>query len=133
MDIGELYLSLSTNVVDGQENPVPTIAGNKFNEVQKYLILTRHVMTPAVLLISERKFQELGPENQKILQDAAREAKTLNDRLTIEAESPEAITKLGMEVIEPDIEAFRRATAVVPPQFEDVWGKGLYEKIVNTR
>jgi tripartite ATP-independent transporter DctP family solute receptor len=133
MDLSELYLSLQTNVVDGQENPVPTIAANKFNEVQKYLILTQHVKTPAVLLISERRFQELGEANQKIILDAAKEAKALNDRLTIEAESPEAIRKLGMEVIEPDMAAFRQTSSVVPPQFEEVWGKGLYDKIVNTR
>ena len=133
MDLSELYLSLQTNVVDGQENPVPTIAANKFNEVQKYLILTQHVKTPSPLIISERKFRELGEANQKILMDAAREAKLLNDRLTIEAESPEAIKRLGMEVIEPDVAAFQQATASVPAQFEQVWGKGLYEKIVNTR
>ena len=133
MDISELYLSLSTNVVDGQENPIPTIAGFKFNEVQKYLMLTKHVMTPAVLIISERKFQELGEANQRILIEAAKEAKALNDKLTLEAESPEAITKLGMEVIIPDVEAFRRASAAVAPQFEGIWGAGLYEKIVNTR
>jgi tripartite ATP-independent transporter DctP family solute receptor len=133
MDLSELYLSLQTNVVDGQENPVPTIAGNKFNEVQKYLMLTRHVMTPSVLIISERVFSRLDPAYQKVIVDAAREAKLLNDRLTQEAESPELIKKLGMEVVEPDVEAFRKATEVVPPQFEAVWGKGLYERIVNTR
>lgn len=131
MDLGELYMALQTNVVDGQENPVPTIATNKLNEVQKYLILTRHVMTPGVLIISERKFKELGEENQKIVMEAAKEAKVLNDKLTIEREGPEAINALKMELIQPDIEAFRRASKDVHLEFEEVWGKGLYDKIVN--
>jgi len=133
MDISEVYLSLQTGVVDGQENPVPTIAGFKFNEVQKYLILTRHVMTPMLLIISERKFQELGEANQRVLVEAAREAKAMNDRLTMEAENEAAIRALGMEVVIPDVEAFRRTSAAVAPQFEHIWGPGLYEKIVNTR
>ena len=135
MDISELYLSLKTNVVDGQENPIPTIDGFKFYEAQKYLIRTGHVMTPLVLIINERVYRDMGPELQKIIKDAADEARVLNDRLTVEAESKllETMKSYGMQVIDPDVEAFRKATAVVPPKMESVWGKGLYEKIVNIR
>ena len=35
----------------------------------------------------------------------------------------------GMTVIEPDVEAFRQATMSVIKEFEETWGKGLYEKI----
>ena len=38
-----------------------------------------------------------------------------------------------MEIIEPDVAAFKKATEVVPPKFEALWGKGLYEKIVGMR
>ena len=40
LNIGELYLALSQGAVDGEENPLPTIQASKFNEVQKYLVLT---------------------------------------------------------------------------------------------
>ena len=40
MTLSEVYLALQTGVVDGQENPLPTINNNKFYEVQKYLNLT---------------------------------------------------------------------------------------------
>jgi tripartite ATP-independent transporter DctP family solute receptor len=135
MDISELYLSLKTNVVDGQENPIPTIDGFKFFEAQKYLILTGHVKTPSPFIINERVFQSLSGEYQGVITASAREAKNLNDKLTIEAENKllDAMKNYGMQIIEPDVEAFRKATAVVPPQFESVWGKGLYEKIVNTK
>lgn len=43
---GELYLALSQGAVDGQENPLPTISSAKLYEVQKYLILTQHIITP---------------------------------------------------------------------------------------
>jgi tripartite ATP-independent transporter DctP family solute receptor len=135
MDISELYLSLKTNVVDGQENPIPTISGFKFYEAQKYLILTGHVKTPSPFIINERVFQSLLPEQQKAIVSSAKEAKGMNDKLTIEAENAllDTMKKAGMQVIEPNVEAFRKATSVVPPQFESVWGKGLYEKIISIK
>ncbi len=41
---GELYLALSQGVVDGEENPLPTIQSAKLYEVQKYLVLTGHIL-----------------------------------------------------------------------------------------
>ena len=44
----EVYTALQTDVADGQMNPVPIIAFAKFDEVQKYLTLTNHIITPYV-------------------------------------------------------------------------------------
>jgi tripartite ATP-independent transporter DctP family solute receptor len=41
----ELYTSLQTHIVDGQETPYATIAVAKFYEVQKYLSVTNHMPT----------------------------------------------------------------------------------------
>src|SRR5262249_16929253 len=54
MNISELYLALSQGAVDGQENPLPTIQSNKFFEVQKYLTLTGHIITPRLICINEK-------------------------------------------------------------------------------
>src|SRR5436190_17264947 len=53
LNIGELYLALSQGAVDGQENPLPTIQSNKFFEVQKYLVLTGHIITPRCIVVNE--------------------------------------------------------------------------------
>lgn len=45
----ELYMALNQGVVDGQENPVPTIMSSKFNEVQNYLCLTNHKVETSML------------------------------------------------------------------------------------
>ena len=42
----EVYTALQTGVADGQMNPVPIIAFAKFDEVQKFLSITNHVLTP---------------------------------------------------------------------------------------
>ena len=42
MDIAEVYTSLQTHIIDGQENPLFLIEIDHFFEVQKYLSLTNH-------------------------------------------------------------------------------------------
>ena len=42
---GEIYTACQTGVVDGQENPIWNIAANKWNEVQKYIMETRHLVS----------------------------------------------------------------------------------------
>jgi tripartite ATP-independent transporter DctP family solute receptor len=43
MQFGEVYTSLQTKVVDGQENPLSQIDAGKFYEVQKYCSISNHV------------------------------------------------------------------------------------------
>ena len=38
-----------------------------------------------------------------------------------------------LQVIVPDVEAFRKASMVAIVRLEDKWGKGLYEKIAAVR
>ena len=70
MNFGELYLALKQGTVDGQENPLPTIKSGKFDEVQKYLVLTAHIITPRLVVVNEAFWKGLKPGDQKIIQDA---------------------------------------------------------------
>jgi len=135
LNIGELYLALKTGVVDGQENPTPTINGFKFYEAQKYLMLTEHIITPLPMIINERVWRGLTPDSQKIMLAAAQEARELNNKLMLEQEDAflDGFKKAGMTIVKPDVEAFRKASAGVAGSFEGIWGKGLYEKIVNIK
>ncbi len=135
LDIGELYLALKTGVVDGQENPIPTIDAFKFYEAQKFIMLTGHIITPLPMIINERAWRKLSPEYQKVVMEAAGEARELNNKLTLSQEDTflANFKKAGMTVIQPDVEAFKKASGGAREKLESVWGKGLYEKIVNVR
>ena len=39
----------------------------------------------------------------------------------------------GMIVMKPDIEAFAKAVREVPHEFEDKWGKGLYDRVLQAQ
>ena len=53
------------------------IQTSKFYEVQKHLALTGHFYAPAALLIGQRFFNSLTPEQQQAIQEAAIEATRL--------------------------------------------------------
>jgi len=135
MAFAELYLALKQGVVDAQENPIPTIHAGKFYEVQKYLILTGHIMVPQFHAISDSLWKGLSPADQQVLQAAVDEGIALSNRLILQQETSllDEFRKRGMTVITPDVEAFRKASMGAIARLEERWGKGLYERIAAVR
>jgi TRAP-type C4-dicarboxylate transport system substrate-binding protein len=136
MNFNELYLALQQGVVDGQENPLPTIQSGKFPEVQKYLVLTGHIITPRLVVINEAVFQRLRAEDRAALEAAVADGIAWQDAQIQEAEARLARTfeAAGMTVIAPDVESFRKPVlATVPQRFEARWGKGTWERIQAVR
>ncbi len=70
----EVYTALQTGVADGQMNPIPIIAFAKFDEVQKYLSITNHLITPYVWFINKGFYDGLSAEERDIVNWAARVA-----------------------------------------------------------
>ncbi len=133
---GELYLALRQNVVEGQENPLPTIDAAKLYEVQKYLVLTGHILTPRLILINERVWRALGRPFQRALTEAIEEAIAWHNQeiLNRERTLQDKFRQQGIDIIQPDVDSFRRPVLEsLPKQFEAQWGPGLYQRIVDTR
>jgi TRAP-type C4-dicarboxylate transport system substrate-binding protein len=59
---GDLYTSLQTGTVDGQENPLTVIDSFKFYEVQKFCTLTSHTWDGWVPVANRRAWERL-PED----------------------------------------------------------------------
>jgi tripartite ATP-independent transporter DctP family solute receptor len=136
MNFNELYLALRQKVVDGQENPSPTIDSAKFYEVQKYLILTEHIITPRLVVINENTWQKLNKDDQRILQKAIEEGIAYNNAeiLKREEDLKAKFEQQGMTIITPNTDEFRKAVLdTVPAKFEKKWGKGLWNKIQETK
>jgi tripartite ATP-independent transporter DctP family solute receptor len=70
----EVYTALQTGVADGQMNPVPIIAFAKFDEVQKYLTLTQHIITPYVWFMNKDFYDGLTDEERYVVDYAAKTA-----------------------------------------------------------
>jgi tripartite ATP-independent transporter DctP family solute receptor len=135
MDFKEVYTSLQTGVIDGQENPLNVIATRAFYEVQGVLSLTGHITQNQVVLISDKTFQSLPPEQQKLLVAAAREAGDYQNKVLADDEKSQLdlVRSKGMKIVEPDVAAFREATRDVYKKFESQWGKGFFERVRDAK
>ena len=136
MNFGELYLALKQNVVDGQENPLPTIKSGKFEEVQKYLVLSGHIITPRLVVVNEAFWQGLAPADRTIIANAVKSGIAWQNAELIKQEGTlvDTFKAAGMTVITPDPKTFRDpVVAKVPKMFEAKWGPGTYEKIQAVR
>ncbi|CTQ47449.1 TRAP transporter substrate-binding protein [Roseibium aggregatum] len=85
LPFGELYTSLQTGVVDGEENPLDTIQRMKFYEVQKHLVLSSHGAMEDVILFNTAWWDSLPEEYQTIITDAFQEV--IPDLIAHKAES----------------------------------------------
>jgi tripartite ATP-independent transporter DctP family solute receptor len=103
----EVYTALQTGVADGQMNPIPIIAFAKFDEVQKYLSITNHVITPYIWTMNQAFYDGLTADEKKVVDMAAGVAVEAGRGISriIEASSEKGLPKLGkkMEInaIEP--------------------------------
>jgi tripartite ATP-independent transporter DctP family solute receptor len=132
MNFNELYLALKQNVVDGQENPLPTIKAGKFQEVQKYVVLTGHILTPRIVVVNEAFWQKMSEGDRKIVSDAIAAGIEWQNAELIKQETSllDEFKAAGVTIITPDAESFRKPVlASVPAKFEAKWGKGTFEKI----
>jgi tripartite ATP-independent transporter DctP family solute receptor len=75
MPFAELYGALEAKAVDGQENPFSVILSNKFFEVQKHVSATNHVYAANIVLVSKRFWDRLSPTEQRLMHEAANEAR----------------------------------------------------------
>lgn len=74
MDLGEVYGSLVQGVIDGAENNWPSYESGRHFEAAKYYSLTRHVMTPEVLLMSKARWDKLSSADRDIVMACAAES-----------------------------------------------------------
>jgi tripartite ATP-independent transporter DctP family solute receptor len=66
INFNELYSSLQTKIVEGQENALPIIATTKLYEVQKYCSMTGHVWDGYIMLSNRRAWAAL-PDDVKAI------------------------------------------------------------------
>ncbi|ANT60092.1 C4-dicarboxylate ABC transporter substrate-binding protein [Salipiger sp. CCB-MM3] len=70
LPFGELYTSLQTGVVDGEENPLDTIKNMKFYEVQENLVVSDHGAMEDVVLFNPMFWDSLPVEYQDVIEGA---------------------------------------------------------------
>ena len=132
IDFAELYAALQQGVVEAQENPLSMITSQKFYEVQKYMSLTSHVYTPALLVISARTWKKLDPQQQEAVMRAAKEGIAVGRKHLDASESQwvKECEAAGVVIeFEPDRAAFRDMAKPAYSFFTDKYGDELVKEI----
>ncbi|WP_272002568.1 TRAP transporter substrate-binding protein [Roseovarius sp. ZX-A-9] len=132
----EVISSLQQGVIDGQENPLSVIVSVKLNEVQKYLTLSGHVYSPAMLLVSKPFWDGLNDEQKAAFQKAANEAVAEMRGYVdnVETTGVETLKERGMEINALSTEekaAFQASIASAYEGYYKTYGKDLVDSIVN--
>ncbi len=120
MELSEVFMALQTGVMDGQENPLAQIAGQRFQEVQDYLSLTGHVYTPAYITAGAA-FEELPEDVQETLIGAAQDTQdyVYETAAQMDEDLLGEIEEAGTEVNEADTDAFIEASQPVYDAFAE--------------
>lgn len=117
----ETYTALQTGVVDGQENPVPTVIFAKLYEVQKHVTLDGHNYGVDWFVMSDKFYKSLAPDMLKVVNDAAKVACAAERKANREftANGNKILVDKGVTVYTPtaaEIDQFRAAAQ--PPVVE---------------
>jgi tripartite ATP-independent transporter DctP family solute receptor len=107
----EVYLALQNGTVDAQENPLTTIEAKKFFEVQKYIILTGHIVDSLATQIAPHLWTKLSDADKQIFMAVTREAaaNATADITKRERELVDEFKKKGLTIIDPDKKSFQDA------------------------
>jgi tripartite ATP-independent transporter DctP family solute receptor len=68
---GQVLTGLSTRLIDGAENNWPSFVTTDHYKFAGFYTLTEHTMSPEVLVMSQKAWSSLSPEDQKIFREAA--------------------------------------------------------------
>ena len=125
ISVSELYSSLQTHIVEGQENPLAQISTNKFYEVQKYCALSNHCWSGYWIVANRRALTTLPADLLEIVNrnfDAAA-VKERADLLEMDRSLQAELTAKGMVFNKPDPVQFRGA--LVKAGFYTQWQRPM--------
>ncbi|MFT5871588.1 MAG: tripartite ATP-independent transporter DctP family solute receptor [Clostridium sp.] len=130
----ELYMALQSGTVDGQDNPLPTVKSAKFYEVTKSISITNHLVDSVWPTINEAKWKSLNDDQQKVVMEAAEEARVLCDQLnnTREKELIEFFKSEGLKVYNANIDVFSKEVLdkyLADKKLSSTWDMDLFKKV----
>ena len=109
MQFGEVYTSLQTKIVDGQENPLSVIDAGKFYEVQKYCAITNHVWDGYWICANPASWSRLPDDIKAVVARSFNEVALLerDDLAKLDRSLQADLEKKGLTFTNPDLATFR--------------------------
>ena len=131
---GEIYNAMQTGLIDFFDNAKSSYWDMKWYEVAPYLTELGHIYTFSAFTLSERFWQQLTPEEQKVVRDAARDVTGRHSRLVLEDDvtALKKSVEKGTKVIAPDRKPWQAAMSPIWTQFGGrVGGMPAIQRVVD--
>lgn len=133
MPWGEVYSALQLGTLDAAEAQPTAIWGAKLYEVIKHVNKTGHIQLVTALVVGAETWDQISPENQKIVRDLAVENGRFASGLTIELgeEALKNVADSGVGVHEVDLAPFKEAVAPVYGMLDLEKEKAIVEGVLG--
>lgn len=130
MPLADVYPSLTQGLVDGVENPLAVLYGQKLHEQAKHLSMIGYLTNTSLFLGGEAYFSTLDPEVVEMLHETGYQAGLYSQELAQSTDEKilEEMKAQGVEVIYPDLAPFKEKAMAFYDMFPE-WSDGLYEVI----
>ncbi|MFN8722253.1 MAG: TRAP transporter substrate-binding protein [Rhodospirillales bacterium] len=132
----EVVTGLRQGTIDGQENPISVITSARLHEVQKHITLTRHVFSPALLILSPTVFNRLNDADKAAFRQAAAVgSKAMRDFVDdVERRGVAELKAAGMAVVEGiDTAQFQQALAPAYAEYARRFGQAAIDRIRDVK
>lgn len=131
MYLGEVYSSLVQGVIDGAENNWPSYQAGRHFEVARYYSLTRHVMAPEVLVMSQHRWRSLSDADKEAVMSSAKESvgimRTLWRERVLQAQK--LVIDSGVEINEVDNIA--EFSSLMKPLWERIASSNKQQELIE--
>ena len=117
---GELYIALQQNLVQAQENPIELQIAAKLGEVQKYQILTHHILFIATAVMNKALYDSMPADLQALIMKVNYEAgaEGLKAALASADSTIATLKSQGKEIIQPTAEMYAKMKAAAQPVYD---------------
>lgn len=129
----ETFSALQTGVVDAQENNITSNYNKGMWEVQKYTMLTSHVVDTYIFCWSKDWFDGLSEDYQNLIRETILEAADYASDITAENEESlrSEMEANGMEFVDVDTAAFKEAALPYIQQVAEGWDSWVYDQAME--
>lgn len=130
----ELYVAMSTGVVDGTTNSLPDIVAANLHEQIKYFTVDRHAYMGALWWLSAARWNALSEDDRRLVSEGFERLKQVTRQVASEneARSRQAFLDAGGEIIElqpAERQTFIEAGAELRQWFSTRYGAEWFERL----
>ncbi len=139
----EIYSALQNGTIDAQENPLLTSILIKATEINKFVTLSRHMLTECIIIVNQDVWNKLSDEQKKIFYEAG--AKCIQVNREVNAELMKKLPQSGLsveeyckkndvkvvELTDAERQAFKQAVKGVWDKYQKVIGQELFDFFIK--